>query len=224
MGVATNLLGTIPAVIGGPEETLEGTAASEWIIGTDADNVIEALGGDDFVQALAGNDEIDAGDGNDTVLAGEGDDTVEGGTGNDVLRGDLGADTFVFDPSRAEGADTIVDLSAAEGDAVELPAAGLAAVGLTEFSGAALDESDLFNLVEDAATGDAVIQHPGGTITLNGVPFAEEEQLPLTFAEAEAMGLLVIPGTVPGTDGEAAADGDAAAGDEAAAGDDAAAG
>ena len=204
MSVTTNLLGTIPAVIGGPEGTVQGTDTGEWIIGTDADNVIAALGGDDFVQALAGNDQIDAGDGNDAVLAGEGDDSVEGGTGDDAMRGDAGADRFLFDPSRAEGADSIVDLTATDLDVIALSAAGLAAVGLQEFSGAALDASDLFNLVGDAETGDLVIQHPGGTITLNGVPFAQEGQPPPTFAGLEAAGLLVVPGVIQGTDaGEA---------------------
>ena len=200
MSVTSTLFGTIPAVIGGPEETIEGTEVGEWIFGTEADDVIDALGGDDFVQGFAGIDDIDAGDGNDTVLGGEGDDSVEGGTGDDVLRGDAGVDTFLFDPSRAEGADQIVDFTAADGDVIALSAAGLASLGLEEFSGAALDESDAFNLVEDAETGDLVIEHAGGTITLNGVPFAEEGQAPPTFAGLEAAGLLTIPGVVQGTD------------------------
>lgn len=202
MSVTTSLLGTIPGVVGGPEDTIEGTDTGEWIFGTDADDVIDALGGDDFVQALAGNDDIDAGDGNDTILAGEGDDTVEGGIGNDVLRGDAGADTFLFDPSQGDGtdADSIVDFTPGDGDVIALSAAGLANVGLEEFSGAALDESAEFNLVEDEETGDLVIEHPGGTITLNGVPFAEEGQEAPTFAALEAAGLLAIPGLLQGTD------------------------
>ena len=85
-----------------------------------------------------------------------------------------------------------------------MSAVGLANLGLEEFSGAALDESDAFSLVEDAETGDLVIEHPGGTITLNGVPFAEEGEAPPTFAGLEADGLLTIPGLLEGTDaGEA---------------------
>jgi hypothetical protein len=210
VSVTTNLLGTTTGVIGRPGERIEGTDSGEWIIGTDDDDVIAALGGDDFVQVFAGADEINAGDGNDTVLGGEGDETIDGGTGDDVMRGDAGADTFVCDPSREEGADVIVDFTPEDGDVIAASAVGLANVGLDEFSGAALDESEAFNIVEDAETGDLVIEHPGGTYTLNGVPFAEEGQEPPTFAEFEAAGLLTIAGT----------DGDVADGDDGAAGDD----
>jgi hypothetical protein len=201
VSVTTNLLGTTPGVIGRPGERVEGTDSGEWIIGTDDDDVIAALGGDDFVQAFAGADEINAGDGNDTVLGGEGDETIDGGTGDDVMRGDAGADTFVCDPSREEGADVIVDFTPEDGDVVAASVVGLANVGLDEFSGAALDESEAFNIVEDPETGDLVIEHPGGTFTLNGVPFAEEGQEPPTFAELESAGLLTFAGLVQGTDG-----------------------
>ena len=201
MSVTTNLLGTISAVIGGAEVPIEGTEAGEWIIGTDADDVIDALGGDDFVQALAGNDVIGAGTGNDTVLAGEGDDFIGGGRGDDVLRGDAGGDTFAFNPSGEEGADAIVDFTEEDGDVITLSAGGLADAGLTEFTGAALDESEAFNIVEDAETGDLVIEHPGGTITLNGVPFAEEGEEPPTFAELKSADLLRVARLVQGTDG-----------------------
>ena len=207
MSVTTNLLGTTPGVIGRPGERVEGTDSGDWIIGTDDDDVIAALGGDDFVQVFAGADEINAGDGNDTVLGGEGDETIDGGTGDDVMRGDAGADTFVCDPSREEGADVIVDFTPEDGDVVAASVVGLANVGLDEFSGAALDESEAFNIVEDAETGDLVIEHPGGTFTLNGVPFAEEGQEPPTFAELESAGLL----TFAGLDGDDDADGDDAA-------------
>jgi RTX calcium-binding nonapeptide repeat (4 copies) len=201
VSVTTSLFGTTPGVIGRPGEMIDGTEAGEWIIGTEDDDIIAALGGDDFVQALAGADEIDAGDGNDTVLGGEDDETIEGGTGDDVLRGDAGADTFVFSPSGEEGADVIVDFTPEDGDVIALSAAGLADAGLGEFSGAALDENEAFNIVEDAESGDLVIEHPGGTVTLNGVPFAEEGQEPPTFAELEAAGLLTVAGLVQGTDG-----------------------
>jgi Ca2+-binding RTX toxin-like protein len=197
MSAVTTLFGTIPAVIGGPEATIEGTAAGEWILGTDNDNVINGLAGDDFVQALAGNDRTDAGDGNDTVLGGDGDDDVEGNIGNDVLRGDAGADTFTFDPSREEGADTIADFAAQDGDVIAISAAGLGESGasLEGLSGAALDESADFDIVENA-DGDVEIQHLGGTITLNGVAFSDE----LSFAALEESGQLEFTGFVQGSD------------------------
>jgi Ca2+-binding RTX toxin-like protein len=194
MSVATDLLGTIPAILGG-HGIIEGTDNSEAILGTDNADVIHALGGDDFVQALAGSDHVVAGDGNDTVLGGEGDDMITGGAGDDVLRGDAGADTFVFNPSGTEGADTIVDFTAADGDVVSLSAAGLAASGLTDFSAAALDASEDFNIVAND-DGDVEIQDPGGTITLDGVPFTED----LTFTQLESAGKLEIAGLVQGTD------------------------
>lgn len=198
MSVSTTLFGTTPAIIGGPEDTIEGTESGEWVFGTENDDVISALAGDDFIQGFDGNDTIDAGDGNDTVIGGLGDDAIEGGIGDDVVRGDEGADTFLFDPSREEGDDTIVDLDAEEGDAIELSAAGLVKSGFdsSDLSGAALDESDQFNLVANE-DGDVAIEHPGGTITLNGVEFSED----LSFAGLEETGLLTISGLIEGTEG-----------------------
>jgi Ca2+-binding RTX toxin-like protein len=200
VSVESNLPGGLAGIIGSPlDETIEGTDTGEWIFGTDADDVIDALGGADFVQALAGDDTIDAGNGKDTVLAGEGDDTIEGGAGDDVARGDAGADTFLFDPSE-QGNDTIVDFTPEDGDAIALSAKGLSAVGITEFSGEALDASEDFSISTNEETGDLEIEHPGGVITLNGVTVAEGEEPP-TFAELEEAGALTITGLIEGTDG-----------------------
>ena len=197
MSAVTKLLGTIPAVIGSPGAPIEGTDAGEWVLGTETDDTVTALGGDDFVQGLAGNDQVDAGEGNDTVLAGDGDDTLDGNVGDDVLRGDAGADTFVFDPSREEGADTVVDFNATDGDVIAISAAGLALSGadLEGLSGATLDDTEGFDIVGND-DGDVEIQHPGGTVTLSGVAFSEE----LTFASLEQSGQLEITGFIEGTD------------------------
>lgn len=198
MSTSATLFGTIPAIIGGPEEVIEGTDIGEWVFGTESDDVISALAGDDFIQAFDGNDTVDAGDGNDTVLGGLGDDIIEGGIGDDAVRGDEGADTFLFDPSREEGDDTVVDFDAEEGDAIELSAAGLVNSGLdpSDLSGAALDESEEFSIGSNE-DGDVVIDHLGGSITLNGVEFSED----LSFAGLEDAGLLTISGLIEGTDG-----------------------
>ena len=108
-------------------------------------------------------------------------------------------DTFLFDPSREEGADSIVDFTEGE-DVIALSAVGLANLGLEEVSGAALDESEDFSITTDEETGDVVIGHPGGTITLNGVTVPEGEDPP-TFAELEEDGVLTIRGLGQGTDG-----------------------
>ena len=215
MSITTTLPGG-PAIIGGPEDTIEGTDKGESIFGTDEDDVIEALRGGDFVQGLAGNDEINAGGGADTVLGGEGDDTIDGEGGDDVLRGDAGSDTFVFDPSQ-QGDDTVVDFG--EGDVIAFSSAGLEELDL-EATGEALDDAEGFNLSEDPDTGDFVIEHAGGTITVNAVPFDEG---PTTFAQLEEMGLLAFTDDIPddgGADGEDGAAGDDVADDDGAAGDD----
>jgi RTX calcium-binding nonapeptide repeat (4 copies) len=220
MSIITTLPGN-QAVIGGPEDTIEGTNQAESIFGTDEDDVIEALGGGDFVQGFAGDDEINAGGGADTVLGGEGDDTIDGERGDDVLRGDAGNDTFVFDPSE-QGDDTVVDFT--EGDVVAFSSAGLAELGL-EATSEALDEAEGFNLSEDPDTGDFVIEHAGGTITFNAVPFDEG---PTTFAELEAAGLLeftdedIADGDDDGTDDDAADGDDDGTDDDDVADDDAA--
>lgn len=208
MSITTTLPGD-QAVIGGPEDTIEGTGEGESIFGTDEDDVIAARGGGDFVQGFAGNDEINAGRGDDTVLGGEGDDTIDGRGGNDVLRGDAGSDTFMFDPSQ-QGDDAIVDFG--EGDVMAFSSAGLEELGL-EATSEALDEAEGFDLTEDPDTGDLVIEHAGGTITLNAVPFDEG---PTTFAELESAGLLEFTDDIPedGTDDGAADGEDGAAGDD----------
>jgi Ca2+-binding RTX toxin-like protein len=202
----------------GGDDVVSSGDGSDIVFTADGDDIIDAGAGNDDVQSGRGRDQVlggdgddvlrggedddilDGGPGNDRVIGGSDDDRVVGGLGDDLLEGRSGADTFLFDPSRAEGADSIVDFTQADGDVVALSAAGLANVGLEEFSGTALDESDAFNLVADEETGDLVIEHPGGTITLNGVPFAEEGQEPPTFAGLEAAGLLAIEGLVRGTD------------------------
>jgi Ca2+-binding RTX toxin-like protein len=201
MGVETTLPGGVTGIIGGPlDETIEGTDGDDWIFGTEADDKIDAGAGNDLVQAEGGVDDVDGGAGDDTILGGIGDDEIEGGEGNDVARGDEGADTFFFDPSRMEGDDNIVDFTPEDGDVIALSATGLAAVGITEFSGAALDASEDFSISTDEETGDLVIEHPGGTITLNGVTVLEGEEAP-TFAALEEAGALAVPGLIQGTDG-----------------------
>ena len=180
-----------------PEGIIQGTDQGEFIVGTANDDVINALDGDDFVLGLAGNDTIDAGAGNDTVVGGDGDDTITGGAGDDKLAGEAGADTFVFDPSLQEGADTIADLNPDEGDKIAFNAAGLAKSGidLNGFSGASLDGSENFQLGANG-DGDVQITHPGGTIALHGVAFTDG----LTFAELGANGLFETAGLIQGTD------------------------
>src|SRR5690606_14492518 len=122
-------------------------------------------------------------------------ETMDGAAADGALRCDAAAGTVLFDRSQA-GNDQIADLTEGE-DVIVFSSVGLASLGLTEFSGAALDADDRFSLVEDADTGDTVIQHPGGTITLNAVPFEDGQ----TFADLEGAGLLAFTDLTAGTDG-----------------------
>ena len=159
--------------------------------------MINALGGNDFVAGQAGNDQIDAGAGNDIVVGGDGDDTITGGAGDDKLGGEAGADTFVFDPAAKEGADTILDINAEEGDKIAFSAAGLEKFDIdpNNFSGASLDGNENFHLDADKA-GDVQITYPGGTIALHGIAFTEG----LTFAELGGGDLFTVSTLTVGTD------------------------
>jgi hypothetical protein len=158
------------------------------------DTTLIGAAGPDVLFGWSGEDTLQGGDGSDQIRGFDGSDVIHGGAGDDILQGDAGADTFLLDVSQ-QGADTIVDFSPAAGDVIGLSAAGLAKVGLAEFSSAALDQSADFAIVANA-DGDVEIQHPGGTLTLNGVAFTEG----LTFAQLETENLLAIQGLIQGTD------------------------
>ncbi|MEO1016895.1 MAG: hypothetical protein AAFY56_04300, partial [Pseudomonadota bacterium] len=117
----------------------------------------------------------------------------------DVARGDAGADTFLFDPSDESGDDTILDFAFADGDSIALSAAGILRTtpDIEEFSGAALDASEDYTISssEEDGSGDLVINHPGGSITLVGRPFSEE----VSFAGLEEAGALEFQGIVEGS-------------------------
>jgi Ca2+-binding RTX toxin-like protein len=89
--------------------------------------------GDDVVTA-AGRSRLEAfgGVGNDTITGALGNDLIVGGDGNDVLFGGAGADRFRFD--NADGSDTIIDFSAAQGDKVQLSSGGSYTLAGTSFT------------------------------------------------------------------------------------------
>ena len=168
------------------------------------DTTLVGTAGPDVLLGWSGDDTLQGEDGSDQIRGFDGSDIIQGGVGDDTLEGDAGADTFLFDTSQ-QGADTIVDPE--PDDVLAFSAAGLAASGLTDFTGAALDESGEFAFVAND-DGDVEIQHPGGTITLNGIAFTEG----LTFADQESKGNLVI--VEPPADGGEVADGGTSGGDE----------
>lgn len=81
-----------PIIGGAGDDSLTGTAVSEFLFGE------------------IGNDSLTAGDGNDALYGGQGNDSLEGSTGNDVLYGEAGNDTLVG----GLGTDTLVGLEGAD--------------------------------------------------------------------------------------------------------------
>jgi Ca2+-binding RTX toxin-like protein len=73
--------------------------------------------------ALTGSRRADVlmgGAGADTLIGGAGNDTLAGGLGADALTGGLGADHFRFDTVAQANGDIITDISAAQGDMIDL--------------------------------------------------------------------------------------------------------
>lgn len=137
--------------------------------GRDADRLHGNRGGDLLVggeggDVLYGNQDDDilvGGPGADFLYGGRDSDTLSGGGGGDLLVGGVGADRYAF--GSGSGADTVRGFSAADGDALAVPA-GVNGSGI----GSA---TDLLARVAAGAGGDAVIELGGGnTITLSGVP------------------------------------------------------
>jgi len=88
---------------GSGNDSLRGTAGSDYLIGGDGDDILRGGAGNDTLDGgnghdglsgAAGNDLITAGDGNDTGLGGSGNDTLLGSTGNDLLYGGAGVDSL----------------------------------------------------------------------------------------------------------------------------------
>lgn len=102
-----------------------GTDGPDTIIGTNTPigelgDVISALGGDDDIDSLSGDDFVDAGDGDDTITtSGDGMNTFIGGTGVDQITLNPGADRVII-TGLEDGADTISNFDATEGDRLDL--------------------------------------------------------------------------------------------------------
>ncbi|WP_417824846.1 calcium-binding protein [Thalassospira lucentensis] len=81
-----------------------------------------------------------------------GDDVIGGWAGDDVLTGNGGADTFEFDTSADFGDDTVTDFT----DGTDL-----------------LDIDYASVTVADDGSGNALISHANGTVTLTGVDYTD---------------------------------------------------
>lgn len=137
--------------------------------------------GDDYVRGGFGDDRLFGQSGDDTLSGGRGDDVLSGSRGDDILRGGSGDDDFLFNPDRTgEGVDTVRDFALGH-DKIVLSAANIIAAtpGLADaiVAGggdaaatlAALDGAPQWRLTDDGR-GNLAIDHPNGTIVLEGVP------------------------------------------------------
>ncbi|MGF1455478.1 MAG: calcium-binding protein [Alphaproteobacteria bacterium] len=173
-------------------------AALSLILGTRGDDRLVGSLNDDMIYGFSGRDSLAGGLGADTLLGGGGDDVLVGGQGDDRLLGGRGADRFVFDPSDLNlGDDVIGDFSVAEGDAIVLNAADIFRsdqdiLGSDQaFQATDLDTAGSYDLVASPG-GFLTVLHPGGTITVRGVPFSPD----LTFGALAGLGAVAITGLI----------------------------
>lgn len=96
-------------------DLLRGNPGNDTLMGGDGDDTLSGGSGDDQIRGDSGKDQLFGGTGNDTLIGGSWADTLSGGAGQDTLTGGTGADQFKF-TRRGEGADTITDFSASQGD------------------------------------------------------------------------------------------------------------
>jgi Ca2+-binding RTX toxin-like protein len=102
---------------------IDGNNSSNRLWGKSGNDQLNGNGGNDLLLGGTGHDRLLGGSGKDTLVGGSGNDVLVGGSGNDVLRGDAGKDKFTFF-KRQDGVDQIKDFSRAQGDRIEVVAAG----------------------------------------------------------------------------------------------------
>ena len=73
-------------------DTLSGSASSDWMDGFAGDDVLSGAQGNDYIFGNDGNDTLNGGGGNDILSGGKGDDTLNGGALADLLVGGAGND------------------------------------------------------------------------------------------------------------------------------------
>jgi Ca2+-binding RTX toxin-like protein len=145
-----------------------GNALRNTIIGGGGANVLHGGGEVDTITGLGGADTLYGDDGNDVLDGGDADDLLYGGNGTDRLTGGAGADTFAFtdlDIHRfSTGAglvekDTIVDLSFAANDRIDL-----SAIDANVNSGG--DQAFTFVSGFTSVAGQAVLSYNGAVTTV----------------------------------------------------------
>jgi Ca2+-binding RTX toxin-like protein len=84
------LAATIDCVAG--QQWCSGTPENDTINGTATTDFIEGLEGDDLIYGYGANDEVSGQEGNDRMHGGSGDDSLAGSYGHDTFYGGRGAD------------------------------------------------------------------------------------------------------------------------------------
>ncbi len=145
-----------------------GNVLKNTIVGNSGGNVLHGGGDIDTLSGMDGADSLYGDAGNDVLDGGDGDDVLIGGTGYDRLTGGAGADRFAFTDldihrfSAGSGLvekDTIVDLSFAANDRIDLSAID---------ANINLDGDQAFSFVGKftKVAGQAVLSLSGGVTTL----------------------------------------------------------
>ncbi|MFZ5673638.1 MAG: beta strand repeat-containing protein, partial [Pseudomonadota bacterium] len=102
-------------------ENVMGSNSIDTLTGNNSANILSGLDGNDILTGLDGNDILIGGAGNDTLSGGAGSDLLMGGAGANTLSGGSESDTFYFDASALDAADTITDyVGGVGGDVVDL--------------------------------------------------------------------------------------------------------
>ncbi len=197
------------------DNRLRGGRDDDFLDGRDGDDHLIGRRGDDLLLGGAGEDDLYGGRGDDLLVGGLDDDYLNGGRGNDILEGGSGddhlrgggwVDRFVFDPSNLdEGADVIEDfelgvdllsLSAADiAKATPEVLAKLVAGDASDIASAAdlltaLDNSAAWDIFGAAGSNNLTVEHPGGTIELEGLGFAGQSFVDLApVFDADALNL-----------------------------------
>jgi Ca2+-binding RTX toxin-like protein len=182
--------GTVDLVITTPAgtTTLLGVDLDE--LGLDRQNLsMEALENANLLTIenfIEGSGNIEGTENDDVIIGSDGDDTITGRGGDDIMTGGGGSNQFVFDPSNPdEGDDVITDFTVptvvfgreTPGDYISLNSEQVLAAS-PDLPGADGDPSTLtladFDAaedwsIEDSADGYLLINHPGGSIELQGL-------------------------------------------------------
>lgn len=159
---------------GAGNDNLHGNAGDDRMYGGNGDDNLNGGSGEDILFGENGDDRLSGASGDDDLRGGDGDDLLLGQDGKDILTGGAGADTFVFSKKdtdetvflagiTADNADTITDLSFAEGDAIRLEgfSALRAASGIS-----GIEVNDMAELAMLVGSADSVSDFQNNSLVL----------------------------------------------------------